>query len=165
MNNTFFINISFLGLLFISKLSSGFLNMSPFIATIIIGAYFINNKYHLLLMIIITQFVSDFSFGLHISNIFLYISYLCIVFILYYLNLRYSLINSVKYAIYTNIIFYCISNLGHYISYSETYTLTSLINNYFIGISFGVNLLFSTIFFIIIYHTLLAVNKKQLVKN
>ena len=76
-------NISILLLLLVSKLSSSFINISPFIATIIIGSYFINSKYHLLIMVWIAQFVSDISFGIHVSSIFVYLSYFCIVLILY----------------------------------------------------------------------------------
>ena len=65
-----YMNISILLLLLVSKLSSSFINISPFIATIIIGSYFVNSKYHLLIMVWIAQFVSDISFGIHIYIIF-----------------------------------------------------------------------------------------------
>ena len=165
MQNSSYINISIFGLLLISKLTSSFLNMSPFIATIIIGAYFINNKYHLLIIIFIAQIISDISFGMYMSNIFVYISYFCLVMFLYYFKNDFRLINSFLSALYLNIIFFCISNFGHFIFYSEIYSPASLLDSYLMGIPFGKNLLFSTLFFILIYHTLLAVSKKQLVKN
>ena len=160
-----YINISFLGLLLISKLSISFMNMSPFIATIIIGAYFITNKYYLFMMICLTQFISDIYFGMHFSNIFVYLSYFCITLVLYFTMKSINLINSLVNAIYVNIIFFSISNFGHFVFYSESYTLTSLIDSYKMGLSFGINLLYSTFVFILIYHTLLAVSKRQLVKN
>ncbi len=165
MQNNIYINISFLGLLLVSKLTSSFINMSPFIATIIIGAYFIKNKYHLLIIIFISQIISDISFGMYLSNILVYISYYLIVKLLYYLKKDFSLINSFLSAIYLNFIFFCVSNFGHFIAYSDTYTIASLSNSYLMGIPFGRNLLFSTILFVLIFHTLLAVSKKQLVKN
>ena len=165
MNNNIYINISFLGLLVISKLASSFINMSPFIAIIIIAAYFIKNKNHLLILVFIAQIISDISFGMYVSNIFLYISYYCVVELLYYLKKDFKLINSFLSAVYLNFIFFCISNLGHFIAYTETYTLESFANSYLMGMPFGRNLLFSTLFFVIIFHTLLAVSKKQLVKN
>ena len=165
MQNNIYITISFFGLLLVSKLSSSFINMSPFIATIILGAYFIKNKYYLLSIIFISQFISDVSFGMHVSNIFVYISYYCIVELLYYLGKDFSLINSFLNAIYLNFIFFCISNFGHFITYSDAYTIASLSNSYLMGIPFGRNLLWSSIIFVGIFHTLLAVSKKQLVKN
>ena len=94
MKNFNYMNISILLLLLVSKLSSSFINISPFIATIIIGSYFINSKYHLLIMICIAQFISDMSFGMHISSIFVYMSYFCIVPILYVSEKNFSLVNS-----------------------------------------------------------------------
>jgi len=165
MHNISYINISIFGLLLVSKLTSSFLNMSPFIATIIIGSYFIINKFHLLTMVLFVQFISDLVFGSHLSNIFVYISYFLIILTLYYINKDFSVVSSFISALYVNIIFFSISNFGHFISYSETYTLTSLSGTYLTGLSFGGNLLFSTLFFVSIYHSLLAVRKKQLAKN
>ncbi len=165
MQNNIYINVSFFGLLLISKLASSFINMSPFIATIILGAYFIKNKYYLLSIIFISQIISDVSFGMHVSNIFVYISYYCIVELLYYFKKDFSLINSFLSAIYLNFIFFSISNFGHFITYSDAYTVASLSNSYLIGVPFGRNLLLSSMLFVTIFHTLLAVSKKQLVKH
>jgi len=140
-------NISILLLLLVSKLSSSFINISPFIATIIIGSYFINSKYHLLIMICIAQFISDMSFGMHISSIFVYMSYFCIVPILYVSEKNFSLVNSLIKAVYANIIFFFISNFGHFISFSEYYSLPIFFESYEVGMPFGINLLLSTLFF------------------
>ena len=158
-------NISVLLLLFISKLSSSFINISPFIATIIIGSYFINSKYHLLVMVCIAQFISDISFGMHVSSIFVYMSYFCIIPILYLSEKIFSLVNSLIKAIYANIIFFFVSNFGHFISFSEYYSLPIFFDSYEKGIPFGINLLLSTLFFTFIYHALLAIGNKQLVSS
>ena len=158
-------NISILLLLLVSKLSSSFMNISPFIATIILGSYFINSKYHLLIMAWIAQFVSDISFGMHISSIFVYMSYFCIVLILYLSEKNFSLVNSLINAVYANITFFFISNFGHFISFSEYYSLPILFDSYEAGIPFGINLLLSTLLFIFIYHALLAISNKQLVSS
>ena len=160
-----YMNISILLLLLVSKLSSSFINISPFIATIIIGSYFIHSKYHLLIMICIAQFISDISFGIHVSSIFVYMSYFCIVPILYLSEKNFSLMNSLISTVYTNVIFFFISNLGHFISFSEYYSLPILFDSYEAGMPFGINLLLSTLFFIFIYHTLLAISNKQLVSS
>ena len=141
------------------------MNISPFIATIILGSYFINSKYHLLIMAWIAQFVSDISFGMHVSSIFVYMSYFCIVLILYLSEKNFSLVNSLINAVYANITFFFISNFGHFISFSEYYSLPILFDSYEAGIPFGINLLLSTLLFIFIYHALLAISNKQLVSS
>ncbi len=165
MKTYIYTNISILGLLIIAKLSSSFSNMSPFIATIIVGSYFIKNKYHLMLMIFIAQLLSDLYYGVHLSNLFIYISYTFIVIFLYIqqknMNFYVSFINT----IYANFIFFSISNLGHYIAYNNNYSLGLLLENYLHGLPFAFNLMVSTIIFISIYHFLLAVSMRQLVKN
>ena len=165
MKNINYMNISILILLLVSKLSSNFINISPFIATIIIGSYFINSKYRFLLMICIAQFISDMSFGMHASTVFVYMSYFCIVPILYLSEKGFSLVNSLIKAVYANIIFFFISNFGHFIFFSEYYSLPIFFNSYEAGIPFGINLLLSTLFFIFIYHALLALSSKQLVRS
>jgi len=165
MKNINYMNISILLLLLVSKLSSSFINISPFIATIIIGTYFINNKYHLLIMICIAQFISDMSFGMHVSSIFVYMSYFCIVPILYLSEKNFSILNSLIKAVYANVIFFFISNFGHFVFFSESYSLPIFFNSYEAGIPFGANLMLSTLFFIFIYHALLAISNKQLVSS
>ena len=165
MKNFNFMNISIFFLLLVSKLSSSFINISPFIATIIIGSYFVNNKYHLLIMVCIAQFISDISFGMHVSSIFVYMSYFCIVPILYLSEKNFSLVNSLIKAVYANVIFFFVSNFGHFISFSEYYSLPMFFESYEAGMPFGINLLLSTLFFIFIYHALLAISNKQLVSS
>ena len=165
MKNISYMNISILLLLLVSKLSSSFINISPFIATIIIGSYFVNSKYHLLIMVCIAQFISDVSFGMHVSSIFVYMSYFCIVLILYLSEKNFSLVNSFIKAVYANIIFFFISNFGHFISFSEYYSLPIFFESYEAGILFGINLLLSTLFFIFVYHALLAISNRQLVSS
>jgi len=116
-------------------------------------------------MICIAQFISDMSFGMHISSIFVYMSYFCIVPILYVSEKNFSLVNSLIKAVYANIIFFFISNFGHFISFSEYYSLPIFFESYEVGMPFGINLLLSTLFFIFIYHALLAISNKQLVSS
>jgi hypothetical protein len=90
-------------------------------------------------MIWIAQFVSDMSFGMHVSSIFVYISYF--------------------------FIFFFVSNFGHFISFNEYYSLSIFFDSYEAGIPFGINLMLSTLLFIFIYHALLAISNKQLVSS
>ena len=69
MNKVLFKELSFFTLLMVSKLSSTFINVSPFFALIIIASYFIENKYRLLLMVFIAQLISDVVYGIDVSNL------------------------------------------------------------------------------------------------
>jgi hypothetical protein len=115
-------------------------------------------------MIFISQALSDIIYGTHISNIFVYLSYALIVLFLYNSKKEINLFNSLVSSIYVNGIFFTVSNLGHYIFFSESYTITALLISYLQAIPFAWNLVLSTVLFIGIYHSLLAVNKKRLVK-
>ena len=164
MRKISYMSLSVLVLLLASKLSSSFTNVSPFIATIIFAVYFLKDKYHLLFMIFISQALSDIIYGTHISNIFVYLSYALIVLFLYKSKKEIILFNSLVSSIYVNGIFFTISNLGHYVFFSESYTITALHMSYIQAVPFAWNLMLSTVLFIGIYHLLLAVNKKRLVK-
>ena len=159
-----YMSLSVLVLLLASKLSSSFTNISPFIATVIFAVYFIKDKYYLLFMIFISQALSDIIYGTHISNIFVYLSYALIVLFLYNNKKEINLINSLVSSIYVNGIFFIVSNLGHYVFFSESYTIAALLMSYMQAVPFAWNLMLSTVLFIGVYHLLLAVNKKRLVK-
>ena len=159
-----YMSLSVLVLLLARKLSSSFTNISPFIATVIFAVYFIKDKYYLLFMIFISQALSDIIYGTHISNIFVYLSYALIVLFLYKSKKEINLFNSLVSSIYANGIFFAVSNLGHYVFFSESYTIAALLLSYTQAVPFGLNLMLSTVLFIGVYHLLLAVNKKRLVK-
>ena len=164
MKKISYMSVSVLVLLLASKLSSSFTNVSPFIATVIFAVYFIKDKYYLFFMIFISQALSDIIYGTHISNIFVYLSYALIVLFLYKSKKEINLFNSLVSSIYVNGIFFTVSNLGHYVFFSESYTIAALLMSYTQAVPFGWNLMLSTVLFIGVYHLLLAVNKKRLVK-
>ena len=164
MKKISYMSVSVLVLLLASKLSSSFTNVSPFIATVIFAVYFIKDKYYLFFMIFISQALSDIIYGTHISNIFVYLSYALIVLFLYKSKKEINLFNSLVSSIYVNGIFFTVSNLGHYVFFSESYTVAALLMSYTQAVPFGWNLMLSTVLFIGVYHLLLAVNKKRLVK-
>ena len=160
-----FTELSIFLLLIVSKLSSTFINISPFLAVIILGSYFIHSKYRLLLMIFTAQLFSDLVYGLHVSNISIYLSYLIIVLVIYRNVRMFSLTRSILLGLQANLVFFIITNFGHYLAYNSVYTISLIAETYSLGLSFGINLLLSTIVFIIILHALLAVSRKQLVKS
>ena len=160
-----FTELSIFLLLIVSKLSSTFINISPFLAVIVIGSYFIHSKYRLLLMIFAVQLFSDLVYGLHVSNLSVYLSYLIIVLIIYRSEIIYSLTKSMLHGLQANVIFFIVSNFGHYLAYNSEYTISLIAETYSQGLYYGINLLLSTVIFIIIFHALLAVSRKQLVKS
>ena len=160
-----FTELSIFLLLIVSKLSSTFINISPFLAVIVIGSYFIHSKYRLLLMIFAVQLFSDLVYGLHVSNLSVYLSYLIIVLIIYRSEIVYSLTKSILHGLQANVIFFIVSNFGHYLAYNSEYTLSLIAETYSQGLYYGINLLLSTVIFIIILHAFLAVSRKQLVKS
>ena len=160
-----FTELSIFLLLIVSKLSSTFINISPFLAVIVIGSYFIHSKYRLLLMIFAVQLFSDLVYGLHVSNLSVYLSYLIIVLVIYRSEVIFSLTKSILHGLQANVIFFIVSNFGHYLAYNSEYTLSLIAETYSQGLYYGINLLLSTVIFIIIFHALLAVSRKQLVKS
>ena len=160
-----FTELSIFLLLIVSKLSSTFINISPFLAVIVIGSYFIHSKYRLLLMIFAVQLFSDLVYGLHVSNLSVYLSYLIIVLVIYRSEVIFSLTKSILHGLQANVIFFIVSNFGHYLAYNSQYTLSLIAETYSQGLYYGINLLLSTVIFIIILHALLAVSRKQLVKS
>ena len=165
MNRTIFTELSIFLLLIVSKLSSTFINISPFLAVIVIGSYFIHSKYRLLLMIFVAQLFSDLVYGLHVSNLSIYLSYLLIVLVIYRNEIIYTLVRSMLHGLQANVIFFIVSNFGHYLAYNSVYTIRLIVETYSQGLIFGVYLLLSTLIFIIVFHTLLAVSRKQLVRS
>ena len=160
-----FTELSIFLLLIVSKLSSTFINISPFLAVIVIGSYFIHSKYRLLLMIFAVQLFSDLVYGLHVSNLSVYLSYLIIVLVIYRSEVIFSLTKSILHGLQANVIFFIVSNFGHYLAYNSEYTISLIAETYSQGLYYGINLLLSTVIFIIIFHALLAVSRKQLVKS
>ena len=160
-----FTELSIFLLLIVSKLSSTFINISPFLAVIVIGSYFIHSRYRLLLMIFAVQLFSDLVYGLHVSNLSVYLSYLIIVLVIYRSEVIFSLTKSILHGLQANVIFFIVSNFGHYLAYNSEYTISLIAETYSQGLYYGINLLLSTVIFIIIFHALLAVSRKQLVKS
>ncbi len=161
MNKVLFKELSFFTLLMVSKLSSTFMNVSPFFALIIIASYFIENKYRLLLMVFIAQLISDVVYGIDVSNLGLYLSYYLIILFLFNSEKVFSIMRNCILGLQVNIIFYAVSNLGHYFSFGNEYSVTVLIDTYRHGLMFGIHLVLSTIIFLSVIHALLAVSKLQ----
>ncbi len=165
MTKKLYIESSIFIMLIISKLSSTFTNISPFIAIIVIGSYFIKSKYLLLCMIFLVQAASDFLYAIHIANLSVYLAYLMIVLSIYRLRTIFSLYNSIILGLIANLIFFMIANIGHFLVFSDSYTFNNFFITYMDSIDFTLRLVTSTVLFIMIIYALLAVSRKRLAKT
>ena len=68
-------------------------------------------------------------------------------------------------AIQVNIIFFLVSNIGHFLVFSNQYTVTKLISVYDDGLVYAANLFVSTVVVLAVFHALLAVSRKRLAKT
>ena len=165
MNKLLLTEFSIFLLLILSKSSSMLINISPFLAVIIISSYFVGCKYRFLAMICIAQLSSDLIYGVHISNLFVYLSYLFIVLLLFNTNKIFSFGPNMFRAIQANIIFFLVSNIGHFLVFSNQYTVAKLLGVYDDGLIYAANLFVSTVVFLAVFHALLAVSRKRLAKT
>ena len=68
-------------------------------------------------------------------------------------------------AIQANIIFFLVSNIGHFLVFSNQYTVAKLLGVYDDGLIYAANLFVSTVVFLAVFHALLAVSRKRLAKT
>ena len=68
-------------------------------------------------------------------------------------------------AIQANIIFFLVSNIGHFLVFSDQYAVAKLLGVYDDGLIYAANLFVSTVVFLAVFHALLAVNEKTASKD
>tara|TARA_B100000953_G_scaffold283485_1_gene262467 strand:- start:148 stop:633 length:486 start_codon:yes stop_codon:yes gene_type:complete len=149
-------------LLIMSRLITDIPNFTPTIALVIFTGYFIKNRYTVLLIILISQGISDFYIGLHDSMLFIYFSFLLIAFISPLVIKKLNLSSVITASLIGPVIFFIISNFGVWYSmniYSND--MRGLIECYLAGVPFFDETLISTLLFSI---TIYVINK-ILLKN
>ena len=162
MRNKIFIILLMTILLIASRLITYIPNFTPTIALVIFTGYFIKNRYTVLLIILISQGISDFYIGLHESMFFVYFSFLLIAFISPLVIKKLNLSSVITASLIGPAIFFIISNFGVWYSmniYSND--MGGLIECYLAGIPFFDETLGSTLLFSI---TIYVINK-ILLKN
>jgi hypothetical protein len=162
MRNKIFIILLMTTLLIVSRLIADIPNFTPTIALVIFTGYFIRNRYTVLLIILISQGISDFYIGLHESMFFIYFSFLLIAFISPLVIKKLNLSSVITASLIGPAIFFIISNFGVWYSmniYSND--MRGLIECYLAGIPFFDETLGSTLLFSI---TIYGINK-ILLKN
>ena len=149
-------------LLIASRLIAYIPNFTPTIALVIFTGYFIKNRYTVLLIILVSQGISDFYIGLHESMFFVYFSFLLIAFISPLVIKKLNLSSVITASLIGPAIFFIISNFGVWYSmniYSND--MGGLIECYLAGVPFFDETLISTLLFSI---TIYVINK-ILLKN
>ena len=144
-------------LLIVSRLITDIPNFTPTIALVIFTGYFIKNRYTVLLIILISQGISDFYIGLHESMFFVYFSFLLIAFISPLIIKKLNLSSVITASLIGPVIFFIISNFGVWYSmniYSND--MRGLIECYLAGVPFFDETLISTLLFSI---TIYVINK------
>ena len=124
-------------LLIVSRLITDIPNFTPTIALVIFTGYFIKNRYIVLLIILISQGISDFYIGLHESMFFVYFSFLLIAFISPLVIKKLNLSSVITASLIGPVIFFIISNFGVWYSmniYSND--MRGLIECYLAGVPF-----------------------------
>ena len=162
MKNKIFIILLMTILLIMSRLITDIPNFTPTIALVIFTGYFIKNRYTVLLIILISQGISDFYIGLHDSMLFIYFSFLLIAFISPLVIKKLNLSSVITASLIGPVIFFIISNFGVWYSmniYSND--MRGLIECYLAGVPFFDETLISTLLFSI---TIYVINK-ILLKN
>ena len=162
MRNKIFIILLMTILLIASRLITYIPNFTPTIALVIFTGYFIKNRYTVLLIILVSQGISDFYIGLHESMFFVYFSFLLIAFISPLIIKKLNLSSVITASLIGPAIFFIISNFGVWYSmniYSND--MRGLIECYLAGVPFFDETLISTLLF----STTIYVINKILLKN
>ena len=165
MRNKIFIILLMTILLIASRLITDIPNFTPTIALVIFTGYFIKNRYTVLLIILISQGISDFYIGLHESMFFVYFSFLLIAFISPLVIKKLNLSSVITASLIGPVIFFIISNFGVWYSmniYSND--MRGLIECYLAGIPFFDETLGSTLLFSITIYVINKILLKNLIK-
>ena len=152
-------------LLIMSRLITDIPNFTPTIALVIFTGYFIKNRYTVLLIILISQGISDFYIGLHDSMLFIYFSFLLIAFISPLVIKKLNLSSVITASLIGPVIFFIISNFGVWYSmniYSND--MRGLIECYLAGVPFFDETLISTLLFSITIYVINKILLKNLIK-
>ena len=162
MKNDLMIPIIMMPLLVISRMISDIPNFTATIALIMFTSYLIRDKFLSVLVILVSQIISDLYIGIYSSMFFVYGAYVFIALlspiIMNKLNFKSVLISSLV----TPTIFYIVSNFGVWIT-GSTYPLSldGLIMCYVAGIPFFDETLLSTVVFSVTIYVMMKLIVKE----
>ena len=148
MKNDLMIPIIMMTLLIISRMISDIPNFTATIALIMFTSYLIRDKFLSVLVILVSQIISDLYIGIYSSMFFVYGAYVFIALLSPIIMNKLSFKSVLVSSLVTPTIFYIVSNFGVWVAGSlYPLTMAGLISCYIAGIPFFDESLVSTIIF------------------
>jgi len=161
------IPITLLVLLIISRMLSDIPNFTPTISLIIFTGFYIQNRSLAILIIVISQLLSDLYIGYHSSMFFVYTAFLLIAYLSPLIIKKLNVTSVLFASILSPSIFFIITNFGVWFTMGlYSFNISGLLNSYIAGIPFFKYSLMSTILFsltILVLHRTIA--KRALVRS
>ena len=149
-------------LLVISRMISDIPNFTATIALIMFTSYLIRDKFLSVLVILVSQIISDLYIGIYSSMFFVYGAYVFIALLSPIIMNKLSFKSVLISSLVTPTIFYIVSNFGVWIT-GSTYPLSldGLIMCYVAGIPFFDETLLSTVVFSVTIYAMMKLIVKE----
>jgi len=162
MKNDLMIPIIMMTLLIISRMISDIPNFTATIALIMFTSYLIRDKFQSVLVILVSQIISDLYIGIYSSMFFVYGAYVFIALLSPIIMNKLSFKSVLISSLVTPTIFYIVSNFGVWIT-GSTYPLSldGLIMCYVAGIPFFDETLLSTVVFSVTIYVMMKLIVKE----
>ena len=162
MKNDLMIPIIMMTLLVISRMISDIPNFTATIALIMFTSYLIRDKFQSVLVILVSQIISDLYIGIYSSMFFVYGAYVFIALLSPIIMNKLSFKSVLISSLVTPTIFYIVSNFGVWIT-GSTYPLSldGLIMCYVAGIPFFDETLLSTVVFSVTIYVMMKLIVKE----
>ena len=156
------IPIIMMTLLVISRMISDIPNFTATIALIMFTSYLIRDKFLSVLVILVSQIISDLYIGIYSSMFFVYGAYVFIALLSPIIMNKLSFKSVLISSLVTPTIFYIVSNFGVWIT-GSTYPLSldGLIMCYVAGIPFFDETLLSTVVFSVTIYVMMKLIVKE----
>ena len=156
------IPIIMMTLLIISRMISDIPNFTATIALIMFTSYLIRDKFQSVLVILVSQIISDLYIGIYSSMFFVYGAYVFIALLSPIIMNKLSFKSVLISSLVTPTIFYIVSNFGVWIT-GSTYPLSldGLIMCYVAGIPFFDETLLSTVVFSVTIYAMMKLIVKE----
>jgi len=162
MKNDLMIPVIMMTLLVISRMISDIPNFTATIALIMFTSYLIRDKFQSVLVILVSQIISDLYIGIYSSMFFVYGAYVFIALLSPIIMNKLSFKSVLISSLVTPTIFYIVSNFGVWIT-GSTYPLSldGLIMCYVAGIPFFDETLLSTVVFSVTIYVMMKLIVKE----
>ena len=149
-------------LLVLSRMITEIPNFTATIALVMFTGYLIQNRFLSVLVILVSQVVSDLYLGIYSSMIFVYAAYISIALLSPIIMKKMNTKSVVLSSVISPSIFFIISNFGVWlIGATYTFNLSGLIACYVAGIPFFDESLISTVLFALTIFSIMKLITKE----